>query len=106
MPRRECLDCETLHSGSGPRCETCRLKRQRVRDAERGTTTERGLGWEHQKARALLLADQPACHWCGAWPATHADHVQQRALGGRSVLENYVPSCASCNEARQPPRST
>ncbi|WP_369406295.1 HNH endonuclease [Nocardiopsis trehalosi] len=46
-----------------------------------------------------MLAGDPPCHWCGA-PATTADHLVPRSLGGTNTLDNYVPSCSPCNSAR------
>jgi len=53
------------------------------------TTTERGLGHEHQKARVALLArhvDGTPCWWCGQpmyrSQALEADHSTSRAKGG------------------------
>lgn len=52
------------------------------------TTTQRGLGWEHQKRRAALLPHaygQP-CPWCGEtmerWQRLDLDHTVPRAHGG------------------------
>jgi len=78
-----------------------------------GSTTRDGYGWEHQRARAELLADDPPCHYCGR-PATHADHVPPldlTALGlGLSRVDagalytvdgtgpyRLLPACARCN---------
>lgn len=72
-PRRRCLDCHALTTDS--RCPPCRARR---------------YGWQHQQARAVLLAGQPACHWCGG-VATVRDHVEGAGA---------VPACTSCNAAR------
>jgi hypothetical protein len=56
------------------------------------TTTQRGLGWEHQKQRAALLrlhVDGTLCWWCGR-PMYRsqnlaADHHVARAKGGRKA---------------------
>ena len=47
---KPCLDCGTPSRGS--RCPT----HQRHRDQQRGTTTARGYGTEHQALRAQALA--------------------------------------------------
>lgn len=36
------------------------------------------------------------CVYCDA-PAAHLDHVQPLSRGGRDILSNVVPACASCN---------
>lgn len=90
-PRARCPDCKQLHSGTG-RCHTCRA-----------TTTQRGLGWTHQQAAAIILTGDPLCHWCKIRPATTADHVTPRSHGGPTGLDhlgNYVPACKPCNYGR------
>lgn len=54
------------------------------------TTTDKGLGWAHQKRRAALLRcliDGELCWWCGKpmhkWQRLAADHSIARARGGR-----------------------
>jgi len=48
---------------------------------------------------AVLARDGAVCHWCGA-PATEADHLVERALGGLNVMSNLVAACSSCNARR------
>jgi hypothetical protein len=58
---RPCLDCGTPTPNT--RCPT----HTRARDRQRGTTTQRGYGTDHQKLRAMLLPHaigQP-CPRCG-----------------------------------------
>jgi 5-methylcytosine-specific restriction endonuclease McrA len=59
--------------------------------ARRKTTTQAGLGYAHQKARAAALAafrDGTPCPYCPypmyRWQALELDHVIPRALGGIS----------------------
>ena len=57
---------------------------------------------EYKKNRALLLADDPPCYWCGD-RATEADHLIEvdRFIGeGVNSLDNLVPSCRRCNATR------
>ena len=75
------------------------------------TTTAKGLGWTHQKARARLLnrhVDGTRCAWCGKpmfkdaarnhdRRALHADHEQPRSRGGTTATRLLH---GSCNEAR------
>lgn len=85
-------------------------RRQRTPDtrtsADRGTTTQRGYGAAHRRARARLLADSPPCDWCGE-PATTADHVPAlQAFGGDVTAWEraggfLVPACALCNYGRR-----
>lgn len=99
MARRPCLDCGALTTGT--RCVPCRGARSRERDRHRGSSTARGYNYTHRRLRAQVLAGDPPCHWCGTAPATVADHLVPLALGGTNTLDNYVPSCVSCNSARQ-----
>jgi hypothetical protein len=69
--------------------------------SHRGTTSQAGYGWDHQKARARLiraLVDGTPCGYCGQgmWrgQALHADHSVPRVLGG-SEADRLVH--ASCN---------
>jgi 5-methylcytosine-specific restriction endonuclease McrA len=59
------------------------------RKRHRGTTTERGLGYAHQKDGRRLKAvhrDGDLCWRCGQpmykWQALERDHVTPRAYGG------------------------
>ena len=70
-----------------------------------GTTTERGLGWDHQKERARLLpfAYHTACPMCGAtmWPDQQLDldHRLPRVFGGSTAEGGGQIVHASCNRA-------
>ena len=87
-----------------------RMKRRRRTP---GQTTADGYGADHQRARALVLALDPPCVYCGA-PATHADHAppldlaaQLLGISRRQAAQLYttdgtgpyrlVPACARCN---------
>jgi hypothetical protein len=56
-------------------------------------------GAKYRRARAVLLAGNPPCHWCGA-PATTADHDPPVAVVGRPHLR-LVPACRKCNFGRR-----
>lgn len=76
------------------------------------TTTERGLGWNHQKQREYLLrihVDGSLCWWCGdpmyrAAARNHdeasleADHSVARSQGGKKA-DRLLHS--TCNRSRQ-----
>ena len=75
----------------------------------RGSTTERGLGNEHQKLRRLLLpkAHYTDCPLCGQtmWPeqALDLDHVVPRAFGGSTgEIGTGRIVHAYCNRAEGP----
>lgn len=68
------------------------------------TTTERGLGWEHQKQRRRLLTrhtDGTPCEHCRQpmyrAQALQADHETPRSLGGKRADRLLH---AWCNESR------
>lgn len=68
------------------------------------TTTQRGLGWEHQKQRKRLLAkhrDGDLCGHCGEpmfkSQPLQADHTIPRSLGGAKA-DRLLHSW--CNESR------
>lgn len=53
--------------------------------------------------RGVLTRDQETCQYCGVQPGRHAltlDHVVPRVRGGRTVWENVVAACASCNHRK------
>lgn len=74
------------------------------RQQRRRTTTQRGLGHDHQKQRKRLLAqlkDGDLCGWCNQ-PMTRdmeldADHSLARAKGGRRADRLLH---AACNRSR------
>lgn len=68
------------------------------------TTTQRGLGWQHQKQRKALLAkhrDGDLCEHCGEpmfkTQPLQADHSVPRSLGGTKADRLLH---AWCNESR------
>jgi len=81
-PARRCPECEHRHN------------------LERGSATARGLGAEHQRNRAILLAANDVCWICGRGGADSADHVIPRVAGGTSDLDNLRPAHTRCNSAR------
>ena len=76
------------------------------------TTTEKGLGWDHQKQRERLIRthrDNTPCWWCELpmyrtktrnWDGEplHADHTQARANGGHKADRLLH---GRCNKQRQ-----
>ena len=53
----------------------------------------------YKRNRAILLADNPPCAWCGK-PADTADHIVEVDRGGTHDLDNLVPACGKCNSKR------
>lgn len=68
------------------------------------STTQRGYGWEHQKARKRLLKREPLCRECCKHGlvkvATIADHIVNLASGGSQDESNLQPLCASCHREK------
>lgn len=69
------------------------------------STTERGLGWEWQKARKQALKRDghlcvPCLHNGRPTPATEVDHVLPRAKGGTDDLDNLESICRDCHQAK------
>lgn len=68
------------------------------------TTTQRGYGWQHQKARARLLKAEPICRECSnagvVTIAVIADHVVPIAEGGAKDASNLQPLCLACSNAK------
>jgi 5-methylcytosine-specific restriction endonuclease McrA len=51
--------------------------------------------------KAVLARDAFTCQYCGrSKPALTVDHVIPRSRGGKSVWDNIVASCASCNRRK------
>jgi 5-methylcytosine-specific restriction endonuclease McrA len=51
--------------------------------------------------KAVLARDAWTCQYCGARkPGLTVDHVIPRSRGGKSVWENIVASCATCNRRK------
>ncbi|WP_220090621.1 HNH endonuclease [Micromonospora noduli] len=61
---------------------------------------QRGYTREHQKNRALVLADGPVCALCRRRPTTTADHVVPLSKGGTNEITNLRPACGHCNFGR------
>lgn len=51
--------------------------------------------------KAVLARDSWTCQYCGSRkPGLTVDHVIPRSRGGKSVWENIVASCATCNRRK------
>lgn len=92
------IGCPTLTSGT--KCDECRRKAR----ARRGTTTEQGLGWAHQKRKRELLPDAigTLCPLgCGELmlegQALDLDHSTPRVLNRAAHGDRIVH--ARCNRA-------
>lgn len=56
-------------------------------------------GGYRDQLTALVLAGSRTC-WICRGPATTADHIQPRSLGGSDELDNLRPACRTCNSRR------
>jgi 5-methylcytosine-specific restriction endonuclease McrA len=86
------------------RCRDCLRKYEREKRRRRGSTTQRGLGAEHQRLAKQVLSEEKACWLCGE-PAhpddrLEVDHVVPRTKGGATVRSNLRAAHASCNRGR------
>lgn len=69
---------------------------------DRGSTTERGYGTAHQKARAELLRRIPICQRCGVAWSRHMHHRDRNTSNRRP--ENLEALCERCHQAEHQAR--
>lgn len=50
--------------------------------------------------RAVFARDSWTCQYCGTQAHLTVDHIVPRSRGGKSIWENIVTSCASCNRRK------
>ena len=103
-----CLHCgrhyQPWSRNNRGRCPDCLREYEREKRRRRGSTTERGLGAEHQRLAKQVLSEEKACWICGhlARPndPLEVDHVVPRSKGGATVRSNLRAAHASCNRGR------
>ncbi|MER5898897.1 HNH endonuclease [Streptomyces mirabilis] len=112
MTKRPCLKCGRLTTNPS-RCDVHQreweAQRQKLRDAERGSASQRGYDITYRRVRAQVLKGWRSQHgeWCPGWrvPA-HAsqdltvDHIIPLAKGGTHHRENLRVLCRRCNSSR------
>jgi len=111
MPARAASICRA--PGCGRRiaepgyCEThVHLASQWSRRQDRkGSTTQRGYGWQWQKLRASVLQrDGGLCRPCiklaRVTEAKDVDHIVSKANGGTDDPANLQAICAACHKAK------
>ncbi len=93
---------EVLERGDGVlRSETMRVDRPEVIRLVSFVRVPRDVHRRRITRKAVLARDGWICQYCGAGkPGLTVDHVIPRSRGGRSVWENIVASCASCNRRK------
>jgi 5-methylcytosine-specific restriction endonuclease McrA len=91
MPRRACLVCGALTSGS-----YC------PRHRKRNGSTRR---WRELRVRALIRAGS-RCERCGSRDKLHAHHLVPVEAGGRDQLRNLQVLCEGCHKSEHTPSPT
>lgn len=79
------------------------LKHRSIEQAPRKlTTTERGYGWQWQKLRLVILAEEPLCRMCAEdgfyVAAEEVDHIDGNSHNNER--ENLRPLCRACHLQR------
>ena len=83
------------------RSERLRLDRPTVIRLIRFVKIPRDAHGRKITRKAVLARDAWTCQYCGSRKAgLTVDHVIPRSRGGKSVWENIVASCASCNRRK------
>lgn len=78
-------------------CKECRSRKNKVRDAARGNSTQRGYNSDYSKKRRTILSDGPSCYLCGKPGADSVDHEIALTNGGTNEISNLKPSHLKCN---------
>lgn len=95
LPLRACIVCGERSPWS--RC----LKHQPPKWRKSNTPAgKRGYGWEWQKVRKQVLAEEPTCRSCRMAPATTVDHIVNKARGGTDARENLQGLCVACHRVK------
>jgi 5-methylcytosine-specific restriction enzyme A len=87
--------CGQLVPSNQRRCKEC----QRLQDARRGTTSQRGYGSKHQRRARQAIGAHPWCEECGATTNLTTDHLTPLAQGGDPLGPLRV-LCRRCNSRR------
>lgn len=111
MPRRALKGCNYAGCSnlteSGRRfCDVHRSAQNKQRDAQRGSSTDRGYGSDWQKVRHSVLLGHPICADPFGFhanegrivPAVEVDHILPRSQGGTDEPENLQPLCEDCHD--------
>jgi 5-methylcytosine-specific restriction endonuclease McrA len=98
MPKSACLTCHRLIPLGQSHCSAhTRTRKPRKRPG----STARGLGYEYQKNRGVVLSVSTLCILCGRAGSNTADHLKPRHHGIDNSLGNLAPAHLSCNSKRQ-----
>jgi 5-methylcytosine-specific restriction enzyme A len=88
-------------------CDEHRKQEHRNVREQRGSTTERGYGWDWQRATQLYRKTHPFCadpyNVHGGWPvlAKHVDHIVPIRLAPERRLDpdNWQHLCTKCHNS-------
>lgn len=74
-------------------------------DKSRGSSQERGYGWQWQKLRVRILKrDNGLCQPCleggRVNAASHVDHKTPKSRGGTDTDDNLQAICVACHKAK------
>jgi 5-methylcytosine-specific restriction endonuclease McrA len=64
---------------------------------DRGSTTDRGYGWDHQKQRDRILKRFPICQRCGEAWSRFLHHVDRNPMNRDD--SNVEALCKDCHDA-------
>jgi 5-methylcytosine-specific restriction protein A len=100
MPhRRPCLRCKAISRFAY--CDKCKVLVGRMREARRGTATQRGYDSEWRKLSLGVRQLHPFCARCGAVKDLTVDHIKSLKDGGaRLDPSNLQVLCRSCNSSK------
>lgn len=101
---RPCLDCG-FNTAAGSRCPDCEAKRQKARDARRGSSSARGYDSQWQRVSRAARRLVGHCEDCGTTDDLTADHSPEAWAAkeaGQPVTLDMVRAvvCRPCNAKR------
>ena len=77
-------------------------ERKQAFDKRRGSSSQRGYDWRWRKLRAVVLAEEPLCRFCGEQgfvvSAEEVDHIDGNSRN--NARDNLRPLCRGCHSAR------
>ncbi len=67
------------------------------------TSNKRRSALSSKQRNDVLAKTGSRCHICGiplSADKFQADHIEAHIMGGEHIIDNYLPSCATCNNYR------
>lgn len=107
---KPCSVCGVLVQGGGARCPAHKAI-GKFGDRSRGSSHERGYGWQWQQLRKRILSrDKGLCQPClkvGKFrPGRDVDHIVPKAEGGTDDESNLQTACPVCHKAKTAAEAT